>query len=208
MMAMDSVTRCKPVIGLAGGIGSGKSTVAEQLSVLGCCVIDADADARAQLADDQVVATLVDWWGRRVLDGSGAVDRSQVASIVFADVHERERLEGLIHPRVAALLDRKTAGAMADDRISAVVWDVPLLFETGLSSDCDAVIYVDAPLPLRCARVALHRGWDALELSRRENNQMPLDKKRKMSHYVIENISDTAFCHQQVRRVFFQITGQ
>lgn len=178
------------VIGLAGGVGAGKSAVASAFASLGCLVADSDAQARAALQRPEVVRTLVEWWGKSVLDADGGVDRSRVASIVFERPEERRRLEGLIHPLV-----RETRGALIDrastEGAPAVIVDAPLLFEAGLDSECDAVVFVSAPREVRLARVARSRGWDARELDRREAAQWPVEKKRAACGYEIDNGAET-----------------
>ena len=172
------------VIGLAGGIGAGKSEVARILARLGCVVIDSDAEARRVMERPDIRRTLVEWWGETVLNPEGGVDRSAVAKIVFADPRQRRRLEELIHPLI------KTARAEFIARAGdapAVVVDAPLLFEAGVDAECDAVIFVDAPRELRLQRVRTARGWDEAELARREAAQMDPEQKRRRSHELIVN---------------------
>ncbi|MBK7404636.1 MAG: dephospho-CoA kinase [Phycisphaerales bacterium] len=192
------------VIGLAGGVGSGKSEVARAFAELGCPVADSDKAAREALDRPDVRAKLVEWWGGEVLDRDGRIDRKRVAAIVFADADQRLRLEGLVHPIVrqgrAELRDQaRQAGA------PAVIVDAPLLFEAGLDAECDAVIFVDAPLALRQDHVRISRGWDQAELVRREKVQLPLDEKRKRSDHEIVNDADPARLRAEVRRILDQI---
>lgn len=176
-----------PVIGIAGGIGSGKSTVARAFEQLGCLVLDSDAEAKRALERTEVRDELVRWWGPGVLDADGGIDRRRVAQIVFADAAERRRLEGLIHPLVKKT--RREAIAMATGRPGVVI-DAPLLFEAGLEGECDEVVFVEASRAVRLARVLRSRGWDEAEFDRREAAQMPLDEKRRRCRFVIENEDD------------------
>lgn len=192
------------VIGIAGGIGAGKSMVAREFARLGCLVIDSDALAREALQTPLVRARLVRWWGKRILDDRGAVDRSRVASIVFADPAQRQRLESLVHPMVKQ--SRGEMIARAGDR-PAVIVDAPLLFEAGIDRECDAVVFVDAPRPTRLARVHRSRGWDDAELERRERAQMSLKEKRARCNAVIDNTGDPAELVPRVRDVLEQLTG-
>jgi dephospho-CoA kinase len=192
------------VIGIAGGIGAGKSAVARSFARHGCAVIDSDKEARSLLLRDDVKAELVSWWGSDILDAHGEVDRSAVAKIVFTDPRERERLEGLTHPRLktnreAVKLAARSAGA------PAVILDAPLLFEAGLDRECDAVIFVDAPREVRLNRVRDHRGWDEAELDRREKSQLPLEEKRSRSDYVVRNDRDEGSLHESITRILDQI---
>jgi len=193
-----------PIIGLTGGIGAGKSTVAGCLEGLGCVVIDSDARAKALLDEPSVRETLVRWWGDRVLDRAGRIDREALAGLVFADPAERGRLERLIHPLLADRREETIRRAAAADA-PGVVLDAPLLIEAGLDRECDAVIYVDAPAVDRLQRVLTARGWTADELDRRQTAQSPLEIKRQRAHYVVSNTGSVDdLCHQ-ARRVFEQI---
>src|SRR5881396_2533795 len=180
----------KPIIGIAGGIGSGKSLVASILSEMSCLVINSDEMVRQAYKVPGVKQTIRQWWGKLVFDATGEVDRSAVARKIFTLPSERQRLERLIHPIVNEHREKIMNQAAADPKIVAFVWDTPLLFETELNKLCDAIVYVDAPADLRVNRLRDSRGWDQAELERRENSQMPLDKKRKMSQYVVVNASD------------------
>ena len=183
-------TRRVPVIGLAGGIGAGKSAVASALASAGCVISDSDRDAAEVLTDPAVVETLRSWWGDDVVAAGGGIDRSAIAARIFGDDDARRRLESLVHPAVHRLREARFAAAPAD--AVALVIDAPLLFEAGLDEACDAVFFVDAPWASRLARVTEHRGWDESELRRREAAQRPIDEKRRRATCVIENDSTVA----------------
>ena len=191
----------KPIIGIAGGIGSGKSFVARLFGELGCCVIHADDQVRAAYSDPRIVETLADWWGSSMFRPDGTVDRRAIAGRIFSDDFERERLEKLLHPWVAADRDRLMAKAIQDPNLKGFVWDTPLLFETGLSLQCDALVFVDAPEEMRFERVRQTRGWDEAEIIRREKLQWPLDKKKKLAHYIVVNTADAVTSRSQVREI-------
>jgi dephospho-CoA kinase len=145
----------KPVIGIAGGIGSGKSTVARVLAELGCVVCDSDALGRAALRDPVIRQELVRWWGDDIVDARGEIDRGAVAAIVFRDPAERRRLEGLTHPWIEARRREQFAGA--PDSATAFVIDAPLLYEVGLDAECDAVIFVETERAIRLDRLRASR---------------------------------------------------
>ncbi len=194
----------KPVIGLAGGIGSGKSTVAAILEELGAAVIILDQIGHEELEDPEVVATIREWWGDQVLRPDGRADRGAIRGIVADNKDQRERLERLLHPRIARRGEQLLTCYRADPGIRAVVWDAPLLFEVGLDKRCDEVIFVEADEAVRIGRVAHQRGWSAEDLRRMEKSQKPLDFKKKMSDYVVTN-SDIDELRRQVADVFSKI---
>lgn len=174
------------VLGLAGGIGAGKSEVARHLAALGCVVVDSDVEARAALDRPDVRETLVRWWGPDVVGEDGRVDRGRVAGIIFGASAERERLEGLVHPLVRSRrADLITRAREASAR--AAVIDAPLLFEAGVDAECDAVIWVEASRETRLERVIRTRGWTEAELDRREKAQWPIERKRAKCRYEISN---------------------
>lgn len=175
----------KPIIGLTGGIGAGKSTVARILYELGCVVTDSDLAARAALEQPEIRYKLVERWGDRIVNKEGLVDRRVVGGIVFRDETERKWLESQTHPWIEARRREEFDAAPAETK--AFVIDAPLLMEAGLDKQCDAVIFVEAPVEVRRSRVERTRGWNAGELALREQAQMPLDLKRKTADYVVVN---------------------
>jgi dephospho-CoA kinase len=189
------------VIGLAGGIGSGKSEVARLLSDLGAVVSDSDAEARQALQRVDVRSKLVEMWGREILDDEGQVDRAMVAGIVFSLPDARQKLEQIVHPIVHRARLRQLVRARRE-RAPALVIDAPLLFEAGVDEECDLVVFVDAPLEARLARVRESRGWDEGELQRREAAQMDLREKRRRADEVIVNDGDQRLLRERVRNFF------
>ena len=170
------------MIGITGGIGSGKSTVAGMLARLGADMIDADAIAHDALDRDDVRRAIGAAWGPGVFDAAGRVDRKALASAVFHEEEQTRRLNAIVHPPVLAEIHRRLKASQA----KAVVIDAALLVESGLDRHCDVVLFVDAPEAAQRERVAA-RGWTDRELRRREAQQLPLDAKRRRSRYVIEN---------------------
>jgi dephospho-CoA kinase len=191
------------VIGLMGGIGSGKSAVAQALKDLGCVVADADANAKAVLQDTQVREQLVAWWGAEILNADGSIDRKAISDIVFKDERARKQLEEVVHPRVRKMQETQFAAAKEGTR--ALVIDAPLLLEAGLDSLCNVLIFVDSPQKTRLQRVMQTRGWDSDELQRREETQIPLDKKRKKADYVLINEGALDAVRSQVKQILEDI---
>ncbi|MFH1107853.1 MAG: dephospho-CoA kinase [Planctomycetota bacterium] len=197
--------RSKPIIGLTGGIGAGKSSVARILQSLGAAVIDSDRIAHEELAAPEVIATLRAWWGDEVCPSSNGVDRKALATIVFNDPAELDRLEKLLYPRIHRRREQLVAGYQADPAVRAIVLDAPKLYEAGLGDYCDAVIFVEADWSVRVRRVAASRGWTEDELRRRENLQNLLDTKRANADHVVINHANLDQLRTEVERVFASV---
>ena len=185
-----TAARARPTIGIAGGIGSGKSTVARILARLGCEVCISDDTARAVLEAPEVRAAVIDRAGAGVRAPDGSVDRAALGRALFADPALRADVERIMHPRIEARRRAQFAAAPLSTR--ALIIDAPLLFEVGLERECDAVLFVDTPRDLRLARVRASRGWDDAELARREASQIPLEEKRRRSSDLVANTGDPA----------------
>lgn len=190
---------CMPVIGIAGGIGSGKSELARALEGLGCVVVDSDAEAKAALELPEVREQVRSWWGERAFDGEGRVDRKAVAGIVFGNEEARRQLEALVHPIVKARRAEKVAAARARGAAGVVI-DAPLLFEAGVDAECDYIVFVEARREVRAERVAA-RGWAEEELARREGSQWDLAKKRASSDTVVKNEGSRADLEKAAPRI-------
>lgn len=194
----------RPIIGLAGGIGSGKSHVARLLEQFGGCRVDSDEMIRTAYTHPSIRREVAGRFGEDVLDPSGAVDRKKLAAIVFHDPQQRRWLEQLLHPIANAARVEVMDQAARNPEMVAYVWDSPLLFETRLNELCDTVVFVDAPRADRLKRVA-ERGWDDAELTRRENAQWPLDKKRALSDHCLSNTADAPATAETVRALLTTI---
>jgi len=199
------MTHNKPIIGIAGGIGAGKSYVAQMFGELGCAVLSADDAVSQAYKQEPVREQLRSWWGEEAFDSDGQINRKWIAQKVFNDPTALRRLEQLIHPQVQQIRQEQMNRFADDAKVLAFVWDIPLLFETGQDRQCDYVVYVDAPEEQRLARLQRSRGWDRSELIRRENLQMPLDKKQEMSDYRVVNAAEAAETRRQVRDVLSRI---
>lgn len=198
----------KPVVGLAGGVGSGKSTVAKLLGELGAGVIDSDVLSHQEINHREVKDVLLKWWGGEILAADGSVDRQKVATIVFGDSSQRHRLEALIHPRIDVRRTDLIAEFENQPRIKMIVLDSPLLYEADLDLLCDAVIFVDAGLDQRRDRSEKPRHWPEGEISRREKLQQPLDMKRARADYICDNNSTQSDLRNQVESIFSKIVSE
>lgn len=193
--------RPKPVIGITGGIGAGKSAVARLFAREGCATINSDELSHEALQSAPVREALRNWLGGHVFDASGVVNRKAVAKEVFGSPEALDRLNYLIHPLVAQRRQELMVRYMADPSIRAVIWDTPLLLESGLERECDAIVFVKVPRHMRLERILRDRGWDEQELSRREKLQIPLDKKAQVADYCVDNSGDEVATLLQVQRV-------
>jgi dephospho-CoA kinase len=191
-------------IGLTGGIGSGKSTVARRLAELGAIIIDADAIAREVVEPGtaglrQVVAR----FGDEILTSEGALNRPKLGSIVFADAEALADLNAIVHPLVGA----RTAGLMgqvADDDV--VVYDVPLLVENELQDGFDAVLVVEAPIEVRLKRLVA-RGLTEDDARSRIAAQASDEQRREVATVVLDNAGSVAELHAHVDDAYRRLTA-
>jgi dephospho-CoA kinase len=184
-------------IGLTGGIGSGKSTVAALLAARGALVVDADRIAREVVEPGTPgLAAVVDAFGPGVLTPEGALDRPALAAIVFADPAARARLDGIVHPLVRTRA-QELIGAAPDDAV--VVQDVPLLVETGQAGAHDLVLVVEADLETRVARLEL-RGLRQQDARARIAAQATDEQRRAVADVVLDNSGAPEDLAAQVER--------
>ncbi|MGB9378829.1 MAG: dephospho-CoA kinase [Mycobacteriales bacterium] len=172
-------------VGLTGGIGSGKSTVATRLAGLGAVVIDSDVLARAALAPETPgLAAVVAAFGREVLGPDGSLDRARLAGLVFTDDAARQRLNDIVHPIVGRLAADILAGAPPD---AVIVHDVPLLAENGLAPAYHLVVVVEASERSRVARLTGDRGMAESDVLARIRSQAGDDDRRAVADVVLRN---------------------
>ena len=192
-----------PIIGIVGGIASGKSLIAGQFERQGAAVVSADALAHEVLKFDEVKRRARVRWGDAVFSADGEIDRSALAKIVFAPPPDGPRelihLEQLTHPEIGRLARERLQALGRENAVPAVVLDVPLLFESGWNKFCDKIVYVDAPRETRLWR-ALGRGWTREEFDRRETAQQSLETKRDQADLVIDNSGSPQLTQAQVDR--------
>ncbi len=173
-------------LGLTGGIGSGKSTVAARLAALGAEVVDADAISRAlTAAGGAAIGPLREAFGPQAIDAHGALDRAQMRALAFADPDARRRLEALLHPLIGAECERQAAAAGA----RPVVFDVPLLAESRhWRARVQRVLVVDCDEATQVERVMRRSGWDADAVRRVITQQAPRARRRAVADAVIHNV--------------------
>jgi dephospho-CoA kinase len=180
------------LVGLTGGIASGKSTFAAALRAAGAPVVDADRIARdAVRRGSPALEAIVRAFGPEVLGPDGELDRPRMAARVFADPEARARLEAIVHPAVRRAVVAETARLAAEGHDLAV-YDVPLLFETGLDRDVDCVLVVYAPREVQRERLVGRDGLGAAEAEARLDAQMPIEEKARRADVVVTNEGDVA----------------
>jgi dephospho-CoA kinase len=191
-------TMPKPVIGLVGGIGSGKSRVAALLREKGGKVIAGDDLGHEALRQPVIRDRVTARWGKGLLQDSGAIDRRRLGAIVFADAAQRRALEGITHPWIKDRMRREVADALADATVRFVVVDAAILLEAGWHDLCDRLVYVDAPSEVRRQRIAAQRGWSVAEVEAREQAQLPLTAKADRADYALHNAGSLESLNRQV----------
>jgi dephospho-CoA kinase len=194
------------LIGLTGGVGSGKSTVAGMLGDLGAVVIDADEAAHAVYEPDSLGFDLVvqEFGDEYVRDGH--IDRARLGELVFTDPGARARLNGIVHPLVREWMAARTAEAVIRGT-AVVVHDVPLLFENGLDRMYEEVVLVYAPEEMQVTRLVEGRGVPEARARAMIASQMPMEEKRKRARLVIDNRGDRKATRLQVEKLWESLTA-
>lgn len=192
------------MIGLAGGVASGKSLVASCLEHFGASVLDADQIGHEVLEAPETVAAIVGQWGEGILT-DGKIDRRSLARIVFAKTEventDLERLEKITHPEIGKRIRQRLADLKSQPKIPAVVLDAPVMFKAQWNQLCDKIIFVETDLSIRQQR-ASQRGWDSGEIARREAMQTSLEVKRSLSTDFINNSKSREETYHQIRELW------
>lgn len=193
------------LIGLTGGIGSGKSSVSSRLAARGAALIDADAIVKQlQEPGQPVFEAMVERWGSKIVGDDGDLDRAAVAGIVFSDKDELKAIEKIVHPEVRKAMDAQIADLAATDRV--VILDIPLLAE-GRSKDgakdtrgTSAIIVVDCPVEIAVARLIEHRGFTEEDANARVAAQATRDDRRALADFIVDNAGEEAALDAEVDR--------
>ena len=194
------------IVGLTGGIGSGKSAVTEMFRQEGAEVIDFDYLARLVVEPGTPAwRDIVEYFGRRILFSDKKLNRSALAEIVFSDEESRKALEGFTHPRIFEKRDALLKRIKEEDPLSVVVIDFPLLFELGLRNGLDEVILVYVPRDVQIERVANRDNLTPEAVEKRLKAQMPIEEKRSLSDYVIDNQGSLTETRAQVKKIMIEL---
>lgn len=193
--------RARPlVVGLIGGIGSGKSRVAGLFAQRGARVVSGDEAGHEALCQPDIREQVVKRWGTKVLDEHGRINRRQLGAIVFGDPVERRALETLVFPWIKERLRQQIATASADPHVTLIVLDAAVLLEAGWDDVCDRILFVEAPREQRLARLAEQRGWSPEEVAARERAQWPLTAKAGRADSIIDNSGSLTEVSRQVEQ--------
>jgi dephospho-CoA kinase len=194
----------KPIIGILGGICSGKSTVAREFAKLGCKVIDADKIAHELLDRKEIKEKITKLFGKGILGSEGNIEHKKLAGVVFKDSNKLALLNEIIHPLVLKRVEELIDKYEGQNQVKAIVMDMPLLAEIGWTERCDKLIFVNCRQKIRAER-AKKLGFDKNQLKIRENFQISLDKKRSLADNTVENNSDFSAMVRQVADIFSDI---
>jgi dephospho-CoA kinase len=197
------VSRPFLLVGLTGGITTGKSTVAGMFRALGCVVIDADLLARDVVEPGEpALAEIAREFGPGVLRSDGRLDRKALGTIVFADEGRRRRLEAITHPRIRERLGRRLDELTAQGFRGVVIFDAPVIVESGAWRTVDRLVVVVADEAAQIARLMSRDGIGRREEAlQRIRSQLPLDEKVRLADHVIDNSGDLAATEARVREV-------
>jgi dephospho-CoA kinase len=192
-------------IGLTGGIGSGKSTVAQGLVARGAVLIDADAIVReVQAPGSPVLARMAEAFGDDVLTPDGALDRARVAAIVFSDPDRLAVLNGIVHPAVVDEMTRRREAL--NDSDATVVLEIPLLVESGYEN-LGGIVVVDVDPDVATQRLVAHRGFSEADARARISRQASRDDRLARADFVIENQGDLATLEQRIDQCWAWISS-
>jgi len=194
------------IVGLTGGIGSGKSSVAEMFKDEGAYVIDFDYLARVVVEPDTPAwRDIVDYFGPEIISPDRTLNRSKLAEIVFSDAKSRKALEGFTHPRIFEKRDTLIKDIKKKDPKAIVIVDIPLLFELSLKKKFDKVILVYVSRDIQVKR-AVKRGVLAKEeVEKRLKAQITIEDKKLLSDYIINNEGSLKYTRDQVRKVTHEL---
>lgn len=193
------------LVGLTGGIGSGKSTVSALLAARGAVIVDADAITReVQLPGSPVLQRLAERFGNQVIDADGNLDRPALAAIAFADPDALKDLNAIVHPAVRDEMNRRIAAQSSSDRV--VVLDIPLLAENPRKG-LQGIIVVDVPTEMQVDRLVRYRGFDAADALVRIGRQASRQKRLELADVVIDNSGDVDDLTHQIDRAWAWLTS-
>ncbi|GAX89498.1 dephospho-CoA kinase [Effusibacillus lacus] len=194
------------IVGLTGGIATGKSTVSQMFRELGAPIVDADVIARTVVEPGRPAwRDIVSHFGEDILLSDRTIDRPKLGGIVFSNAAERDKLNRIVHPRVRKEAGRQVAEYLRKDPNRPVIQDVPLLIETGLYRQMDKVILVYVDEQTQLHRLMERDGVSEKEAMKRIRAQMPIEDKKSYADYVIDNRGGLDQTRRQVMRIWEEL---
>ncbi|GAA1197208.1 dephospho-CoA kinase [Brevibacterium paucivorans] len=189
------------LIGLTGGIGAGKSTVAQLFEERGVPIVDADAIARDVVKPGEpALAELVEHFGDSILGADGELNRGKLAEVAFADAESHEALNAIMHPAISAETAKRIDALRGDH--SVIVHDVPLLVEAGLAGNYDLTVLVDTPAQIRLQRLTELRGMDSEDAKKRIAAQATDEQRRAVCDVALDNSGDIEHLRAQFEQMW------
>lgn len=197
------------IVGLIGGIGSGKTHVAKIFKGLGAKLIEADKIAYTVINHPQIKRTLLKWYGYYIIKKTGQVDRKKLAEVSFNNFESIRRLNKLTHPYIKKEISNQLRQLNNNHKLKetgVVVIDAPLLLETGLDKFCDYIVFIKTSYKIRLKRVLISRKWDSTEIKKREQYQIPLLRKQSKADFIINNNKSSDITTAHIKNIFQLIT--
>ncbi|MDR1196150.1 MAG: dephospho-CoA kinase [Endomicrobium sp.] len=193
------------IIGLTGGIATGKSESAKYLKKMGAFIIDADEISHCLTAKGMpALDELVRYFGKGILRGDGALNRKKLAEIIFSDPESKLRVEKILH---AYIISRINEIAAKKYKKYNIIIDAPLLFEVGLDRICDKITVIWAPYDVQAKRLAARDGLNQEQVKKRIASQMPIEKKIKLADHVVDNTGSKADLGKKIRELYSLLTA-
>ena len=200
------------IVGIMGGIASGKSTISKKFCDLGAEIINADKLAHEVLQYEDVKYKIINLWGEGILN-NGEIDRKNLAKIVFFKNNNTNnnktkkninlrKLEAIVHPILKKKIIDKIKEVILNNSTQVIVLDIALLMETGLHEICDQLIFIDTPSHIRRQRAYRKRGWKKCELEARERLQSSLEQKQNIANFVIKNRGSKQLINKKIKEIY------
>ncbi|MGR3218331.1 MAG: dephospho-CoA kinase [Candidatus Anammoxibacter sp.] len=190
------------IIGIVGGIGSGKSTVARIMHILGAEVIDADKLCHKLLSNRTIKKKIVNIWPHVIESDLDNINRTKLAEIAFSKKENIEHLNKILHPIVIKQIKKRISGIKRKKKKNIIVIDAALLEESKLSSLCETIVFVDTKIELRVKRCKEIRNWDEDEIRKREQFQASIETKERRAQFTINNDDSKSSTIEQVNNIW------
>lgn len=207
-MSQERGNHSVKIIGLTGGVASGKSTVAYMFKKLGAKVIDADNICHKLLRSTKIKEEICKIWGDVIKDNYGDIRRDKLAEIAFSNKENVEKLNLIIHPTVIKHIKKQIADIKREGINNVIIIDAALLVESDLASLCNTIIFVDTNIDIREERAQKARHWQKMEITRREGLQISTEYKKQQAKFIINNNNSKDNTFKQVCELWNKLQKQ